>query len=76
MHFGLVDWEKHLLDPFLDVTERAFMLHYLYLKGIKFTIDGSGHAAKVSGLLMALQPVMDFGIKGDHASLILVSKPR
>jgi len=64
MHFGLVDWEKHLLDPFLGVTERAFMLCYLYLKGIQFTIDGSGHSAKVPGLLMAFQTVLDFGIKG------------
>jgi len=64
MHFGLVDWEKHLLDLFLGVTERAFMLHCLYLKGIQFAIDGLGHAAKISSLLVALQPVPDFGIEG------------
>jgi len=52
------------LDPFLGVTERAFVLHYLHLKRIQFAIDGSGHAAKVSGLLVAFQPVADLGIEG------------
>jgi len=64
MHFGLVDWKKHLLDPFLGVTERAFMLHYLHLQRIQFAIDGPGHAAKVLGLLVALQLVPDLGIEG------------
>jgi len=63
MHFGLVDWEKHLLDPSLGVKERAFGLHYLNLKGIEFTIDGTSHTTKVLGLFMAFQPVPDFGVK-------------
>jgi len=40
------------------------VLHHLHLKRIQFAIDGSGRAAKVLGLLMALQPVPDFGIEG------------
>jgi len=64
MHFCLVDWKKHRLDPLLGVTERAFMLHYLYLERIQFAIDGLGHSTQVSGLLMAFQPVPDLGIKG------------
>ena len=64
MYFGLVDWKEHLLDPFLGVTEGSFMLHYLDLHRIQFSIDGSCHTTKVSGLLVTLQPVPDFGIKG------------
>jgi len=60
----LTGTEKHLLDPFLGVTERTFMLHHLDLKGIKFAIDGSGHASKVLSLLVEFQLVPDFGIEG------------